>query len=153
MSRPVSAPRMQFVLALAATCPSGTAGAQDSGVGVEKVVLKAVMQFNFNDTAVVPADADTLLAGVGKMQDVTWQTITTTGHTDSVGRVAYNQRLSEQRANNVQQFLVTKGIDDTLVRTQGLGASQPAAANGTRQGRAQDRRAEVEFSGVRMVQQ
>jgi len=68
------------------------------------------------------------------------------GHTDSVGSDAYNQRLSERRAQAVKDRLVSKGIDADRLATRGLGKSDPVASNATPEGRAQNRR--VEFNVV-----
>jgi outer membrane protein OmpA-like peptidoglycan-associated protein len=53
------------------------------------------------------------------------------GHTDSVGEEAYNQRLSENRADSVRSYLVAQGIASGAVGTHGFGESQPIASNDT----------------------
>ncbi len=78
--------------------------------------------------------------------------MTITGHTDSVGKPASNQRLSERRAEAVKSYLVSKGIDGSKIKTVGRGQTQPVADNKTPQGRAQNRRVELEVSGVRAAQ-
>jgi len=65
------------------------------------------------------------------------------GHTDWIGTDAYNQALSERRANSVKQYLVRKGVDAKSVKTYAYGESKPVATNETDEGRAQNRRAEV----------
>jgi outer membrane protein OmpA-like peptidoglycan-associated protein len=69
------------------------------------------------------------------------------GHTDSVGSDAYNQQLSEKRAQTVRDFLVQQGISTASVTTQGFGKSQPIASNETAEGRKQNRRVELVVSG------
>lgn len=69
------------------------------------------------------------------------------GHTDSVGGDAFNQQLSEQRANAVMQFLVSQGVSQNSLRSQGFGKSDPIASNDTLQGRQQNRRVEIIISG------
>lgn len=67
------------------------------------------------------------------------------GHTDSVGTDAYNQRLSERRANAVRDVLVNEhGLDNSRVRAVGYGESRPVADNATEEGRAINRRVEAE---------
>ncbi|HET7363735.1 MAG TPA: OmpA family protein [Burkholderiales bacterium] len=80
---------------------------------------------------------------------VTIDSMIVTGHTDNVGSAAANQKLSEQRAAAVKTYLVGKGLDGSKIRTQGKGLTQPVADNKTAQGRAQNRRVEVEVTGAR----
>lgn len=64
------------------------------------------------------------------------------GHTDNVGTVEYNQKLSEDRANAVMQALLNKGIDPRRLRARGFGESEPKVPNDTEENRAQNRRTE-----------
>ncbi|RDY59700.1 OmpA family protein [Flagellimonas nanhaiensis] len=68
---------------------------------------------------------------------------TVEGHTDSVGRESTNQRLSEERANAVRDFLIDKGIGSDRLSAVGYGEAKPIATNNTRAGRAQNRRVEI----------
>lgn len=65
------------------------------------------------------------------------------GHTDSQGSAAYNQTLSEQRAQAVVNWLVSNGVNADQLTAKGAGESQPAASNATAEGRAQNRRVEL----------
>jgi len=65
------------------------------------------------------------------------------GHTDSRGPAAYNQRLSEQRANAVRAYLLERGIDARRITAVGIGEDRPIASNATDEGRARNRRVEV----------
>ncbi|GAB4092637.1 OmpA family protein [Flaviaesturariibacter terrae] len=67
------------------------------------------------------------------------------GHTDNVGTAADNQKLSDNRAKAVVQFLVEKGIAASRLEAKGFGASQPVADNKTEEGRAQNRRTELKI--------
>lgn len=69
------------------------------------------------------------------------------GHTDDVGDDAYNQELSEQRAESVRNFLVAAGVDASKMVTVGAGESMPIASNKTDEGRAENRRVEVMVLG------
>jgi outer membrane protein OmpA-like peptidoglycan-associated protein len=69
------------------------------------------------------------------------------GYTDSVGSDAFNQTLSEQRANGVRDYLVQQGLDPTSVVATGFGKSNPVASNDTAAGRQQNRRVEIIISG------
>lgn len=62
------------------------------------------------------------------------------GHTDNVGKDDYNQTLSEQRANSVRAYLLSKGIDESRLTSQGFGETQPLADNKTAAGKSKNRR-------------
>ena len=68
------------------------------------------------------------------------------GYTDSEGSAAYNQGLSERRANAVKNALVRAGVDPSRIVAQGYGKEYPVASNATNSGRAQNRRVEVTIS-------
>ncbi|TAN10971.1 MAG: OmpA family protein [Chitinophagaceae bacterium] len=65
-----------------------------------------------------------------------------TGNTDSIGTAAYNQRLSERRANSVADYLISLGVSSGRVTTKGMGETDPVATNATPEGRALNRRVE-----------
>jgi OOP family OmpA-OmpF porin len=65
------------------------------------------------------------------------------GHTDSIGTVEYNQRLSEDRAHSVAAQLVREGISRGRMSTRGFGEAKPIASNKTEAGRTRNRRVEV----------
>ncbi|HEY1528168.1 MAG TPA: OmpA family protein [Candidatus Angelobacter sp.] len=69
------------------------------------------------------------------------------GHTDAVGSDEYNQKLSENRAQAVRDYLVQQGIPDNAIVSRGLGKTQPVASNDTPDGRQQNRRVELVLSG------
>ena len=65
------------------------------------------------------------------------------GYTDSIGSEEYNQGLSERRAKAVEEYLISKGISAHRLKTVGYGKSRPIAPNDTREGRAKNRRVEL----------
>ena len=65
------------------------------------------------------------------------------GHTDDTGDEAYNQDLSQRRAEAVRQYLITQGVDESRLTAVGYGEAQPVADNSTAQGRAENRRVEL----------
>jgi outer membrane protein OmpA-like peptidoglycan-associated protein len=69
------------------------------------------------------------------------------GHTDNVGGVEFNQRLSEERANAVRAFLVEQGVRPENIESHGVGMSEPVASNSTREGRQMNRRVDLVVSG------
>jgi len=71
-----------------------------------------------------------------------------TGHTDNTGASDYNQKLSEQRAATVKDFLVKNGVDPSKITILGKGQSSPIADNATSEGRAKNRRVEVMVKGA-----
>ena len=90
---------------------------------------------------------------VNQLDGVDLEVIVAVGHTDSVGPEAYNQRLSVRRAEAVKAYLVSKGIEANRVYTEGKGEAQPIADNKTKEGRAKNRRVEIEVVGSRQVMQ
>ncbi|GAK53372.1 outer membrane protein [Candidatus Moduliflexus flocculans] len=76
--------------------------------------------------------------------------ITVAGHTDSVGSDSYNQRLSENRAQSVANYLVSRGVPPYRIGSVGYGESMPIASNSTDSGRQRNRRVELD---IRMNQQ
>jgi outer membrane protein OmpA-like peptidoglycan-associated protein len=65
------------------------------------------------------------------------------GHTDSTGSDAYNQQLSERRAESVAAYLESRGVQSARIGTRGFGETQPIAPNDTEEGRAANRRVEI----------
>ncbi|QGP79067.1 OmpA family protein [Sphingobium sp. CAP-1] len=70
------------------------------------------------------------------------------GHTDSDGADAYNQALSERRAQSVANYLVSKGVQSARIATRGYGETQPIASNATEEGKAANRRVEIKIAPV-----
>ncbi|MDZ4797324.1 MAG: OmpA family protein [Bryobacteraceae bacterium] len=69
------------------------------------------------------------------------------GHTDSVGSEDFNQKLSEQRAGAVRDYLTGQGLKQDMISARGFGKTQPVASNDTSEGRQQNRRVELVVSG------
>jgi outer membrane protein OmpA-like peptidoglycan-associated protein len=67
------------------------------------------------------------------------------GHTDNIGTVKENQKLSDDRAKSVVAYLVSKGIKADRLVAKGFGATKPVAANDTEAGRAKNRRTELKI--------
>lgn len=70
------------------------------------------------------------------------------GHTDSTGSDAYNQTLSENRARTVANYLTSRGVSASRIRSQGFGETMPVASNDTEEGRAKNRRVEIKIVPV-----
>jgi outer membrane protein OmpA-like peptidoglycan-associated protein len=70
------------------------------------------------------------------------------GHTDSDGSDAYNQTLSERRAQAVATYLIGRGVQSARIATRGYGETQPIASNATEEGKAANRRVEIKIAPV-----
>ena len=115
----------------------------------EKVTFAADAFFDFNKSDLKPEGKAKLDDLVGKMGGINLEVIIAVGHTDAIGGDAYNQKLSVRRAEAVKAYLVSKGIEKNRVYTEGKGKSQPIADNRTAEGRAKNRRVEIEVVGTR----
>jgi OOP family OmpA-OmpF porin len=114
-----------------------------------KVVLNADTFFDFDKATLKPAGRQVLDQVAAQAQSLNLETVIAVGHTDSIGTEQYNMGLSQRRANTVKNYLVSKGIDANRIYAEGKGEAQPIASNKTREGRAQNRRVEIEIVGVR----
>ncbi len=114
-----------------------------------KVTYAADAFFDFDKAVLKPEGKAKLDDLVGKVQGINLEVIIAVGHTDSVGSDAYNQKLSVRRAEAVKAYLVSKGIEKNRVYTEGKGEKQPVADNKTAEGRAKNRRVEIEVVGTR----
>ena len=114
-----------------------------------KVTYAADAFFDFDKAVLKPEGKAKLDDLVGKIQGITLEVIIAVGHTDSVGTDTYNQKLSVRRAEAVKAYLVSKGIEKNRVYTEGKGEKQPVADNKTAEGRAKNRRVEIEVVGTR----
>lgn len=122
-------------------------------VVTERISMSAAALFDVNKDVIKPAgkaELDTFAARLGSLASV--QAVNIVGHTDSSGSDAYNQDLSMRRANAVKNYLIEKGIDPSVMSTSGMGESQPVASNATPEGRAQNRRVEVSFTGTQKAE-
>jgi OOP family OmpA-OmpF porin len=115
----------------------------------EKVTFAADAYFDFDKSKLKPEAQAKLADLVDKTKGVNLEVIIAVGHTDIVGKDAYNQKLSIARAEAVKGFLTSKGVEKNRVYTEGKGSKQPVADNKTAEGRAKNRRVEVEVVGTR----
>jgi OOP family OmpA-OmpF porin len=114
-----------------------------------KVTYTADALFDFDKSVLKPAAKTSLDNLSGQIKSLALEVVIATGHTDSVGTDAYNQKLSIRRADAVKKHLVSKGIAANRIQIEGKGESQPVADNKTDDGRAKNRRVQIEVIGTR----
>lgn len=117
----------------------------------EKVSFASEALFDFDQSTLKPQGKAALDQLLGQLTGMDLEVIVTVGHTDAVGSDAYNQKLSQRRAEAVKAYLVTQGVETNRVYTEGKGETQPVADNTTAAGRAKNRRVTVEVVGTRKV--
>lgn len=99
--------------------------------------------FDYNSAALRGASQSTLNELARNFRQYPDNRIIVEGHTDSTGSDAYNQRLSEQRASNVADYLIDQGVAAGSITVYGFGEMRPKASNDTPEGRQQNRRVEI----------
>jgi OOP family OmpA-OmpF porin len=113
------------------------------GCTIVSVVLEDV-QFELNSSDLTPDSSASLDKVVAAMNEYPNLRIEVQAHTDSMGDAAYNQSLSEKRANSVRDYLIGAGVAADRMEVKGYGETKPIADNDTRDGRAKNRRVELE---------
>lgn len=116
---------------------------------IQSMSFQAETLFDFDKSVIKPTGKTALDGLVAELSKVNVETLIAVGHTDAIGTDAYNQALSIRRVEAVKAYLVSKGVPADQIKTEGKGESQPVASNQTRDGRAQNRRVEIEVVGTR----
>ena len=134
-------------------CPGTPAGARVDARGCEEALEEQVsfnltVQFATNSAEITGAGMQEMFALLRFLREYPSADAVIEGHTDNTGAEAYNQNLSERRAEAVVQALVNSGIDRDRLTARGYGESRPVASNDTAEGRAQNRRVTVVVSGT-----
>jgi len=122
--------------------------AEEPVAQVGKVTFSADTFFDFDKAVLKPEGKAKLDELATLIQDINLEVVVAVGFTDSIGTVPYNLKLSERRANAVKAYLEAKGIPQDRIYTEGKGKADPIASNKTKEGRAQNRRVEIEVVGT-----
>lgn len=124
-----------------ATAGTGVDVSRDGDV--IKLNLPDGVTFDFNKTDVKPQFYPALNTIAGTLREYNQTIVEVSGHTDSIGTDAINQRISEQRANSVSSYLIGQGVQRERFEIVGMGKRFPIASNDTESGRALNRRVEI----------
>jgi outer membrane protein OmpA-like peptidoglycan-associated protein len=108
------------------------------------------LKFEFDKALLRPEDRELLSRIAGIMMTSQDYTISVNGHTDDVGGVAYNQKLSERRAQTVRDYLVKAGLRPEILSVEGHGKSLPLVRANTEAARAKNRRVELGIVNTRI---
>lgn len=111
----------------------------------DEIIVFRSIYFDFNKSKIKREFIPVLDEGVKIIKTKKFREVILEGHTDGIGSEAYNQRLSERRANAVKAYFVKKGINAAEIRTIGYGKTRPVATNSTAAGRKLNRRLEIKF--------
>ena len=119
--------------------------AQDASASeVVQALNMQIINFATSSNAIPDANKEVLNLAAEKLASLPDAHLKITGHTDSQGNHAFNQKLSERRAAAVRDYLVSKGIASERIEIFGASSDEPVASNATEQGRFQNRR--IEFT-------
>ena len=125
---------------------------QNTGVQVErqgdnlKLIMPGNITFATDSATIVPSFQTALNNLASSFTQYNQNNIEIVGYTDNTGRRAHNMDLSRRRAQSVANYLISKGVDASRLSTRGMGPDQPIASNDTADGRAQNRRVEVNLT-------
>lgn len=116
-----------------------------------KITLQADTLYDFDKSTLKPEGKATLDKIAKDLSKIKLEVIIAVGNTDSVGTDAYNMALGQRRAQSVKAYLVSKGVDGSRIYTESKGKSNPVASNATAEGRAKNRRTDIEVVGTAAV--
>ena len=119
-----------------------------AGVSQSKITLQADTLYDFNKSDLKPEGKATLDKIAADLSKIKLEVIIAVGNTDSVGTDAYNMALGQRRAQSVKSYLTSKGVDGSRIYTESKGKSNPVASNATAEGRAKNRRTDIEVVGT-----
>ena len=115
---------------------------------VEKITLDTDTYFDFDKAELKPDGERKLDVIASRLKAMKLEVMVAVGHADAIGPAEYNENLSRRRAESVKMFFESRGFPADRIHIDGKGESQPVASNTTRDGRAKNRRVEVEVVGT-----
>ena len=127
---------------------------QGTGVQVQrqgddiKLIMPGNITFATDSANIAPSFYAPLNNLANSFKQFNQNSIEIVGYTDSTGSRQHNMDLSQRRAQSVATYLTSQGVDGTRVSTRGMGPDQPIASNSTADGRAQNRRVEVNLKAL-----
>lgn len=124
----------------------GVGVSKDKTTGVITLVMPGNITFPTGQSSVKADFYPVLDAVADVLKEYNKTSISISGHTDNVGRDDANMKLSQDRANSVGQYLISRGVAGGRVNAVGYGKSQPIADNSTENGRSQNRRVEIKIN-------
>jgi OOP family OmpA-OmpF porin len=116
-----------------------------------KITLQADTLYDFDKATLKPEGMATLDKIARDLSKIRLEVIIAVGNTDSIGTDAYNMALGQRRAQSVKAYLTSKGVDGSRIYTESKGKSNPVASNATAEGRAKNRRTDIEVVGTSAV--
>lgn len=125
-----------------AWAPAPPVSAPPPSTPSRRIVLRGV-NFGFDSDAIRPEDEAILDAAIEALKGNPDVRVEVAGHSDSTGPENYNLGLSERRAKRVRSYLESGGVTAQQLQAIGVGEESPVADNGSRDGRAQNRRVEL----------
>jgi OOP family OmpA-OmpF porin len=122
--------------------------AKKSKVTQTKITLQADTLYDFDKATLKPEGKATLDKVAADLRKIKLEVVIAVGNTDSVGTDAYNMALGQRRAQSVKAYLISKGVDGGRIYTESKGKTNPVATNATAEGRAKNRRTDIEVVGT-----
>ena len=129
-------------------CDGALTASAAAGVSQSKITLQADTLYDFDKSTLKPEGKATLDKIAADLKKIKLEVIIAVGNTDSIGTDAYNMALGMRRAQSVKTYLVSKGVDGSRIYTESKGKSNPVASNATAEGRAKNRRTDIEVVGT-----
>lgn len=126
-------------------CPNSASGVRIDfkGCEIKDIISLSGINFELNSAQLTSTSATTLDAAAETLNKYTDITAQVAGHTDATGADSYNMKLSGKRAQAVKDYLIGRGVAASRLSSKGFGETQPIADNASKDGRAMNRRVDL----------